>query len=55
MYKSTTVTTPPLLSASVRTKDGMIVLASIVQLFHRVGKELLLEGQADMVAPINYL
>lgn len=37
------------MEAVVRNRDSMGHLAAIVQLFHRIGKELLLEGQADMV------
>ena len=33
----------------MRSRDGMAAFAAIVSLFGRVGKELLIEGQKDMV------
>ena len=39
----------PSVSAAVRSRDGMAALSAIVALFSKVGKELLLEGQRDMV------
>jgi hypothetical protein len=43
----------PQMCAVVRSRDGMAALAAIVLLFHRVGKELLLEGQPDTVRSLG--
>lgn len=38
---------PPRVSAAILSREGMGSLSAIIQLFHRVGKELLIEGQKD--------
>ena len=40
---------PPRVSAAILSREGMGSLSAIIQLFHRVGKELLIEGLKDAV------
>jgi molybdopterin synthase catalytic subunit len=35
--------------AGIRSREGMASLAAIITLFSKVGKELLIEGQRDVV------